>query len=268
MDINVETFDIAIADGAIRGTVLSPSRRMPGIVFVHGWGGSQKHDLVRAREAAALGCVCLTFDLRGHERTAALHQTVTRQQNLDDLIAAYDRFTRRRDVDPAAIAVVGISYGGYLASLLTTLRPVRWLALRSPAIYADDAWHAPKMDLNRDPGLTGYRKRVLSPADNLALSACARFRGDALLVQAEHDSVVPAPVATSYGLALAGTKTLTTRVIADADHALTDKTHQLAYTQLLIDWLKEMVVETRRNQVAQAIRSSHRPTEPMRGQKA
>ena len=137
MDILLDAVEIGIGGDRIGGTLLSPAPVLPGVLFVHGWGGSQEHDLGRARQAAGIGCHCLTFDLRGHERTAEQWETVSRPQNLDDLLAAYDWFVARPDVDPAAIAVVGISYGGYLASLLTALRPVHWLALRSPAIYKD-----------------------------------------------------------------------------------------------------------------------------------
>ena len=58
-----------------------------------------------------------------------MKDTVTRAQNLDDLKAAYDTLARLPSVDPASIAVVGLSYGGYLAALLTRERPVEWLAL-------------------------------------------------------------------------------------------------------------------------------------------
>ena len=44
---------------------------------------------------------------------------------------------------------VGSSYGGYLAAILTTLRPVRWLALRVPALYQDEGWDVPKKQLHK-----------------------------------------------------------------------------------------------------------------------
>lgn len=55
---------------------------------------------------AALGCVCLTFDLRGHARTQSQNETVSREDNLRDLLAAYDVLTQQRSVDRSAIAVV------------------------------------------------------------------------------------------------------------------------------------------------------------------
>src|SRR4051812_45681849 len=61
------------------GKLVSPAPLVPGVLFVYGWGGSQEKYLARAREIAALGCVCLTFNLRGHAETEPQHDTVTRE---------------------------------------------------------------------------------------------------------------------------------------------------------------------------------------------
>jgi len=63
-----EQIDIPVGDDRISGTFVNPATVMPGVLFVHGWGGTQEQYLNRAREIAALGCVCLTIDLRGHGR--------------------------------------------------------------------------------------------------------------------------------------------------------------------------------------------------------
>ena len=84
--------------------------------------------------------MCLTFNLRGHAETEPQHDTVTREDNLRDLLAAYDLLTGHSLVDKSSIAVVGSRYGAYLAAILTELRPVRWLALRVPALYRDEDW--------------------------------------------------------------------------------------------------------------------------------
>lgn len=245
MDIRLEKIEIAVDGERIRGTALWPPRQLPGVLFVHGWGGSQQHDLARAREAAGLGCVCLTFDLRGHEDTAAQWETVSRELNLQDLLAAYDRLAAHPAVDRSAIAVVGISYGGYLAAILTTLRPVRWLALRSPALYKDEGWESPKRKLNLDPDLPDYRRRPIDAQDNRALRAAAEFRGDALIVEAENDVVVPHQTTENYRKAFAQTRSLTSRVLAGADHGLSGKQAQKDYTGVLIKWLTEMIVGAR-----------------------
>src|SRR5687767_7291230 len=128
---------IAVEGERIAGTLIAPATTIPGVLCVHGWGGSQQQYLARAREIAALGCVSLTFDLRGHARTDAQQSCVSRADNLKDVLAAYDELVEHPAVDAKSIAIVGSSYGGYLAAILTTLRPVRWLALRVPALYDD-----------------------------------------------------------------------------------------------------------------------------------
>jgi len=257
MNVQLESVDIAVDHDLIGATLLSPAQSLPGVLFVHGWGGSQEHDLVRAREAVGIGCECLTFDLRGHERTASQWETVSREENLADLVAAYDWLVARPQVDPASIAVVGISYGGYLASILTTLRPVRWLALRSPAIYQDEGWQLAKRQLHADGTLAAYRRSRIAWQDNRALRACAAFRGDALVVEAEHDDIVPHAVTANYVHAFGQARSLTKRVIAGADHAFTTKLVQKAYTDVLIKWLHEMVVGAR-GEVAKAKMSARK----------
>ena len=59
-----DIIDIRVGeDQHIAGTLVAPGTMIPGVLFVHGWGGSQEQYLARAREIAALGCICLTFDL-------------------------------------------------------------------------------------------------------------------------------------------------------------------------------------------------------------
>ena len=232
--------NIPVDGDHIAGTIITPDTLVPGILFLHGWGGNQQHYIARAREIAALGCVSLTVDLRGHAAKAHQRETVTREHNLDDALAAYDALASQKLVDPSSIAVVGSSYGGYLAAILTTLRPVRWLGLRVPALYMDDDWDVPKQALDRD-ALHEYRSREVPSENNRALAACAAFRGDVLIVESEHDSTVPHPAIESYVEASRHAHSLTYRVIEGADHGLSDERWQRAYTSLLVNWLTEMV---------------------------
>ena len=50
--------ELTVEGEQIAGTLLAPQKQMPGILFVHGWGGSQSRDMTRARGVAGLGCVC------------------------------------------------------------------------------------------------------------------------------------------------------------------------------------------------------------------
>lgn len=238
--------DIQIASGdrTIAGTLVAPDTVVPGVMLVHGWDGSQQQYLARAHAIAALGCICLTIDLRGHARDKAHRDTVTREDNLNDMLAAYDLLVGHPAVDASSVAVVGSSYGGYLATVLSALRPVRWMALRAPALYKDEDWLVPKQQLDRQE-LARYRAMKLPPDANRALAASAVFEGDVLLVESEMDHIVPHPVIENYRGAFLHTRSMTYRMIAAADHALAKPEWSEAYTGILVNWMKEMLGHAR-----------------------
>jgi hypothetical protein len=235
-----EPVEIAVDSGMIVGTFVTPGTLVPGVLFIHGWGGGQEQYLSRARTIAALGCICLTFNLRGHVETKPQFETVSREINLRDVLAAYDRLVSRRNVDSAAVAVVGSSYGGYLGAILSSMRPVRWLALRAPALYVDTGWATPKLQLHQTQDLKTYRQSLVNASDNKALKACQAFEGDVLLIESEHDDVVPQTVLSSYREACTHARSLTYRCLPGANHGLTTDEAQQAYSTLLIRWLTEM----------------------------
>jgi uncharacterized protein len=247
MNARAETVGITVENQRIEGTLIAPggrSRAAAGVLFVHGWGGNQAQDLDEAHAIAqALGCVCLTFNLRGHAETEAQHETVTREDNMRDVMAAYDVLTGQPGVDRLNVALIGASYGAYLGVLLTYMRPVRLLALQAPALYKDDDWAAPKRKLHVDPDFMAYRRRALRAEDNRALGACAQFPGDALVVESENDEIIPHPAVANYIAAFANAHSLTYRVIEGADHALSREPWQRAYVELLVNWLSEMIKE-------------------------
>ena len=256
-----ESVSIGVDAEKIAGTFVTPGTLIPGVLFVHGWGGSQEQYIARARDVAALGCVCLTFDLRGHAQTRRQFETVSREQNLADVLAAYDTLKQRRHVDPDAIAIVGSSYGGYLAAIVTSMRPVKWLALRAPALYMESGWQRPKLMLHKEQDLNSYRGNLVPHDGNRALKACRDFEGDMLLIESERDKIIPRAVLTSYREAASRTRSLTYRCLDGADHGLTAESDQRAYSTVLVSWLKEMVVGARRGTVVPPSRYSIEPPE-------
>jgi pimeloyl-ACP methyl ester carboxylesterase len=236
-----EVFDIPVDGERIVGTLLGSEGEFgsPGALFVHGWGGRQEQYLGRARAIGGLGCVCLTFDLRGHVATHPQHDSVTRADNLRDVLAAYDVLKRRPGVDAENIALVGSSYGAYLAAIVSGMRPVRYLALRVPALYKDEGWDTPKTRLRLDPDFDAFRRRDVAPTDNRALCACAEFRGDVLIVESENDEIIPRETVKNYVRAFRQARSLTHRVMAGADHGLSADRQKQAYTNLLVGWMAQ-----------------------------
>jgi dienelactone hydrolase len=231
---------IPVDGQTVRGKLLRPDGDgpYPGLVFVHGWGASQRQDLGKARRLARHGFACLTFNLRGHARTKSQVETVSRADNLGDLVAAYDRLAAEDGLDRGRVGVVGASYGGYLATLLTAERQVRWIALQAPAIYQDGDFDRPKRQLNLDGQLPRYRQMRLGPGDNRVLACAARFTGDVLVVEAERDTVIPHPVIANYVAAFRrSAHSVTHRVIPEADHSLAEDRWRRAYGTMLVQWL-------------------------------
>ena len=163
MNVRTETVDIVVDEQRIEGTLTAPlagAAHGPGVLFVHGWGANRDHYIEEAGALAGIGCVCLTFNLRGHAETEALHGTVTREDNMRDVMAAYDALARIRGCDRAFIGVVGSSYGAYLGALLVYMRPLRFLALHAPALYMDHDWELPKRKLHVNPDFAAYRRLI------------------------------------------------------------------------------------------------------------
>jgi uncharacterized protein len=229
---------IAVDRQRIHGKLLPATReeRGPAMLFVHGWGDTQRRNLGVGKQLHARGFVCLTFNLRGHARTRAQRDTVTRAQNLADVRAAYDILAAGPDVDAGRIGAVGSSYGGYLATLLTAERKVRALALHAPAIYMDADFDRPKRELNLDPRLAAYRRRPLAPDANRALTAASRFAGDVLVVESEDDAIIPHPVVANYLHAFDASSSRRHEVLAGADHALSHEAWRRAWGATLVDW--------------------------------
>jgi uncharacterized protein len=256
---------IRVEDEHILGTVISPGTLLPGVLFVHGWGGDQQQYAARAHELAALGCVCMTFDMRGHAQTQAQFESVSREDSMRDVLAAYDFLAALRNVDSDSIAVVGSSYGAYLAALLTALRPVKWLALRVPALYKDSEWRLPKLKLRREQALENYRLQPVSPEESNALRVCREFTGDVLIVESEHDTIVPHQVIVNYREACVNARSLTYRLMEGVDHGLSNEAWHRAYTALLVSWFNEFVFGKKaREGAAESTAPSTEPEQPSR----
>jgi hypothetical protein len=239
----VPRVELHVDDATLGGTMFPPrggaNDRHPALIFAHGWGASQKAELARARRLADRGFVTLAFTFRGHGRHRRDRETVTRIENLLDLLAAYDFIASRPEVDPSAIGLVGASYGGYLAAITTGLRRVAWLALQAPAIYRDEGFDRPKRSLNRDPSLAAYRLSEIQSDRNLALQACSLFTGAVLVAESEHDTVVPAPVIANYIRSFGRARSLTHLFLRDATHSLEPPAALAQYDDSLARWITE-----------------------------
>jgi uncharacterized protein len=207
------------------GRVYAPGPSLAGVLFVHGLHSDQTGYKERAEPVTEqLGAVCLTFDLSGHGESDGSRWALSLRDHLADVTAAYDRLIAEPNVDPERIGVVGASYGGYLAALLTARRPVARLLLRAPVLYEDAELDAP---------LALREKREEPPAKSAALDAVASFRGPVLVVESEKDESVPHATIEAYRTA---GSTAQHRLIPDAGHELNRPEWRAAFVAAILDF--------------------------------
>jgi pimeloyl-ACP methyl ester carboxylesterase len=206
----------------LAATIATPQRSGGlGVLLVHGLGSDRGTNVERAVALAdQLGAVAMALDLGGHGDSAGRLSQVTPRQNLQDVTVGYDAVAALLGVQ--RVAVVGASYGAYLAVLLTQSRPVHRLVLRAPALYADGLLDTP----------LGQRRR--GDATSAAVTALRASRAPVLVVESERDEVIPPWVVQAY---CASRPEIEHVVLAGATHALTEPAWRAAFTDLVVDFL-------------------------------
>ena len=111
--------------GRATGVMCVPAGSGPfaGVLLQHGMPGSAEQTLITARNLARHGAVVLSLDApwarRGGLVVAFTPQDSADQvQLITDMQRGVDVLIARRDVDPARLAYLGVSYGGAMGALL------------------------------------------------------------------------------------------------------------------------------------------------------
>src|SRR5690606_32989007 len=155
-------------DEKLKGFVLrdeSFTGKRPVVLVLHGWTSSTRRFPERVEPLVKMGYVCLLFDMRGHGATGYELAKYSRKDHLDDCLAAYDFIATLEDVDITAISVMGSSYGGYMAVLLTGKRPIKKLILLAPAQYQNKMFTEPQLAQDEQERRV-YRLQHHTPEDN------------------------------------------------------------------------------------------------------
>ena len=200
-----------------------------GLLFVHGFGSSQRGYLERAGAATRqLGCTCLTFDLSGHGASEGELSELFFRDHLGDVGTAYETLAAQPSVEADRIGVCGASYGAYLSGHLVSIRPVARLLLRGAALY--------------DDGVLDLQLRQLRPSRRMPeaddfLAAIGRFEHETLVVESERDETIPHPIVERYLDALTHGHH---RVIAGATHDLGRDDWRAEFRQIVVDWFRPL----------------------------
>jgi predicted acyl esterase len=92
-------------------TTPPPPAGFPGILFVHGFGGSKDHDTANGRVYAASGYMTLCYSVRGHGKSTG-GSTIMATRERQDLAEVFSFFRSLPGIDTGAIGLSGGSQGG------------------------------------------------------------------------------------------------------------------------------------------------------------
>jgi hypothetical protein len=203
------------------------------VVFVHGFGVRGRSCEQYAKRIVQNGITGLTFDLGGHGDSSGDVSELSVNDHLADLTRAYDYIAAQQGlgINPQRIGVAGMSYGGYLAALLSPDRAVKSLFLRSPPLYPESVRDAPRDAYTLNGVLYGEPDRASS-----ALSALRGFAGRVVLVVSEHDEVVVPRITDIYKEAIQNGEQ---KVLEGVQHNL-DKAAQELFRPLVVEWAESL----------------------------
>lgn len=204
----------------LAGMVLSHpdfSSKRPVILVIHGWTSSMANFPSRVESLVKMGYLVLLFDLRGHGKSGGTLGSLSPHDHLKDALAAYDYLLSLDNANRENISVIGYSYGGYLASMLSSKRKIDHLALAVPALYPNILFDRPKK-LQRSDETSNYRKQFHRSEEDFALQAVHIFTGDLLLIRAEKDEILSATVMENYRAA--AQVPYTYKEILGSDHSM------------------------------------------------
>jgi predicted acyl esterase len=213
------------------------------VLIVHGWkspifaAGSIYEEVMES--LCALGYHCVMLALRGHAPASGNIETVSRQDHVDDIMAAIHWIEDEcPDVDPSRLCAWGTSYGGYLLSTLCSRAHFELLALRAPASYPNKGWGKPQ-DAHSANELAKWRRRRHTAKDDRALAGLEEFRGDFLLMSSANDELMPPTVREGYQLALSpDVRSRSHVILRDAEHSLKPNVRK-RFVAHMIEWFKE-----------------------------
>ncbi len=233
---------VAASGCTLKGRVYgagTPGRLRPAVLFLSGWspGGPPVtwSDFLASRVARRLNLTSLTVRLRGMGSPGTIAE-LTRADFASDCEAAFDFLSGLARVDPARVAVVGESFGSYMACVVSKQRAVHALALRVPTDFPAEGFaNRPQVEFavfkSRE-----WKRQPHHYSESVSLNALHEFRGNVLIVSSERDQFVPMQTTDNYRAAISDPTKLEYHVMEKASHALNPVTF-LQYAHLLEHWL-------------------------------
>lgn len=141
------------------------------------------------------GYSALVIDYTGHGESPFDIEDIATAQNFLEVITAYDWI--KENYPKKEISIIGGSYGGYFAALLTKYRKPKNLVLQAPAMYPPEDFYTKWQNIDRSKYMD-YRNNKAEVVKHPLFAETSKFEGDTLVVVHELDDVCPRPTTDTY----------------------------------------------------------------------
>lgn len=210
-DAIVERVEVPFGGDALpslfaRATGASADRPRPAVVALNGFEGCKEYTYMHGYESLARdrGVHVLAMDSPGMGEALRSRGIHLRHDSEVVAAAAIDHLAGHPDVDPARVAIVGSSFGGYHASRAASREPRLAAAVAWGAIWDYHADWSRRIELAERSNVAGVARNLLTvfgvDSTEAALERLRPFRladvvGDMrcpfLVVHGEHDQQIP-----------------------------------------------------------------------------
>lgn len=226
---------IPVQSEFITGELFTPEVPLvANMLFCHGWTSKNSKYIKLAQQLSTFGIQTLAINLRGHGDSIYPLENYSRQNHLDDIVAAIDYSNNRCPGKP--FILLGKSYGGYLSAIATSLRKIDYLIISQPALYPDTDFNSSNAALIKgNPDI--FRSGNESVSTNRALNSISRFDGPLLVIESEHDEEV-FNIPKLYITASKHNSKQQAITIKDTDHPLSRPEWLEEYYQKIIMWIE------------------------------
>lgn len=199
-----------------------------------GWTSNRrKYKDILSAIVANTGMSALVFNYSGHGDSPFEVMETKPAQHFLEVICVFDWL--KAHYPNAKIAVMGTSYGGYMAAQLTKYRSLDKLVLRAPAIYKPSDFYSLNKNIDRTWTDTVFRKDKEALKNHPLLARASGFAGKTLVVVHEKDIPVPKETTDAYIKAF----NADVRVAKDFPHYIGEMPRDeiVKYQNAIIDWL-------------------------------
>jgi len=216
-------------------------RPQPAVLFLNGWNPSNyswtTSDIHASYCAQKLNITCMTLAFRGMGSVGNI-KTLTRADFLKDGIAGYDYLLEREGIDKNRISIVGESFGAYMASILSTKRAVKSIALRVPTDFPNEGFESTPQE--KFAGLLSREWKMQEHhfTESRALQGVHDFQGKILLVASERDEFVPYQTTKNYLEAIGESKMMEYSMMNGTGHALLNPIKLYKFMKFQSEWLR------------------------------